>query len=335
MGIATTDVSTPQESPWAKARHLYARQPVLGPFGALVLLCVFFSLASSTFLSIDNFSTILQQIVVVATLALGQTLIILTAGIDLANGAILVLGTLIMAKVATGGSGSPVLGLILGLIVCVVVATASGLLVTSVKLPPFIVTLGMLAVVVAIANLYSGGTTTQAGNGLLTWLGTTKYLFGRAPFTYGIFLAAVLYIVVGLLLAKTAWGKHVYAVGGDIEAARLTGIRINRTTVSVYALAGLVYGFGAWLALGRAPTADPNAYQTGNLDSITAVVIGGTSLFGGRGGVVGTVIGALIVAVLRSGLTQMGIDSNYQNLATGALVILAVAFDQATRRVKA
>lgn len=122
-------------------------------------------------------------------------------------------------------------------------------------------------------------------------------------------------------------------MGGDIEATRLTGIRITRTTASVYASAGLVYGFGAWLALGRAPTAGPNAYQTGNLDGVTAVVIGGTRLLGARGGVVGTVIGALIVAVLSSGLTQMGIDSNYQILATGALVILA-AYDQATRRVK-
>jgi fructose transport system permease protein len=200
------------------------------------------------------------------------------------------------------------------------------------QLPPFIVTLGMLAVMTAVTNLYSTGTTFPVPDGLLTWLGTSLYLFGRVQFTMGMLLAALLYAVMWFVLGKTAWGRHVYAVGNEPEAARLTGIHIDRTLISVYAVAGLVYGFAAWMALGRTPTADPNAYQTGNLDSITAVVIGGTSLFGGRGGVIGTVVGALIVAVLRSGLTQMGIDSNYQNLATGILVIAAVAFDQATRR---
>jgi fructose transport system permease protein len=169
-------------------------------------------------------------------------------------------------------------------------------------------------------------------DGALTGLGNSLYLFGRVQFTMGMLLAALLFVVMWFVLSKTGWGRHVYAVGNEPEAARLTGIHIDRTLVSVYAVAGLVYGFAAWMALGRTPTADPNAYQTGNLDSITAVVIGGTSLFGGRGGVVGTVVGALIVAILRSGLTQMGIDSNYQNLATGVLVIAAVAFDQATRR---
>ena len=190
----------------------------------------------------------------------------------------------------------------------------------------------MLAVVTAVTNLYSAGTTYPVPDGLLTFLGSSLYLFGRVQFTMGMILAAILFVVMWFVLSKTGWGRHVYAVGNEPEAARLTGIHIDKTLISVYTIAGLIYGFAAWMALGRTPTADPNAYQTGNLDSITAVVIGGTSLFGGRGGVVGTVVGALIVAVLRSGLTQMGIDSNYQNLATGVLVIAAVAFDQATRR---
>ena len=133
-------------------------------------------------------------------------------------------------------------------------------------------------------------------------------------------------------LTKTAWGRHVYALGNDPEAARLTGIHVGRTRFRVYLIAGVIYAFAAWQALGRIPNADPNAFQTGNLDSITAVVIGGTSLFGGRGSVGGTVVGALIVAVLRSGLTQAGIDSLYQDVATGVLVIAAVAFDQLARR---
>ncbi|WP_026181229.1 ABC transporter permease [Demetria terragena] len=314
-------------------RDLFARRPVLGPAAALVAAIVVFSLSTDTFASIPNFSLILQQTVVIATLALGQTLVILTAGIDLANGATLVLGTLLMTQLVTGGLNG-VLALVVGLAGCVGVATLSGLLVTSLRLPPFIVTLGMLTIVTAVGALYSGGTTTSVPDGILRWMGTTRYLFGRYPFTVGMIVAGLLFLLVWIMLVKTAWGRHVYAVGDAPEAARLTGIAVNRVLLSVYALAGLIYGIGAWLALGRTPTADPNAYQTANLDSITAVVIGGTSLFGGRGSVWGTVVGALIVAVLRSGLTALGIDGNYQNLATGALVILAVAFDQATRRVK-
>ncbi|GAA1605628.1 MULTISPECIES: ABC transporter permease [Kribbella] len=329
MSTATTTADSGRRTD--ALRVLFARNPVLGPTAALLVAVVFFSLATSTFANVDNFSFIVQQSIVVGTLALGQTLVILTGGIDLANASIAVFGTLLMTRIATGHLPSP-LALALGIVACTVVATLSGLLVSRVKLPPFIVTLGMLAVMTAVTNLYSKGTTWPVPNGLLTWLGTSLYLFGRVQFTMGMVLAAVLFVVMWFVLAKTGWGRHVYAVGNEPEAARLTGIHIDRTLVSVYAVAGIIYGFAAWMALGRTPTADPNAYQTGNLDSITAVVIGGTSLFGGRGGVVGTVVGALIVAVLRSGLTQMGIDSNYQNLATGVLVIAAVAFDQATRR---
>jgi fructose transport system permease protein len=303
MTATTSAPETKHTNRGDQIRRAFARNPVLGPTAALLVVMIFFSVATDTFLNVDNFSLIVQQSVVIGTLALGQTLIILTAGIDLANAAIAVFGTLLLTT-----------------------------LVTRMKLPPFIVTLGMLAVVTAVTNLYSAGTTYPVPEGLLTFLGTSLYLFGRIQFTMGMILAVILFVVMWFILSKTGWGRHVYAVGNEPEAARLTGIHIDKTLVSVYAVAGLIYGFAAWMALGRTPTADPNAYQTGNLDSITAVVIGGTSLFGGRGGVVGTVVGALIVAVLRSGLTQMGIDSNYQNLATGVLVIAAVAFDQATRR---
>jgi len=331
MSTTTSTPAVRRGSRGESARRLFARNPVLGPTAALVLAIVFFSLSTSTFFNIDNFSLIVQQSVVIGTLALGQTLVILTAGIDLANAAIAVFGTLLLTRLTIGGLPSG-MAIVAGLVACTIAATVSGLLVTRIKLPPFIVTLGMLAVMTAVTNLYSTGTTFSVPDGALTWLGTSLYLFGRVQFTMGMLLAAMLFIAMWFVLSKTGWGRHVYAVGNEPEAARLTGIHIDRTLVSVYAVAGLIYGFAAWMALGRTPTADPNAYQTGNLDSITAVVIGGTSLFGGRGGVVGTIVGALIVAILRSGLTQMGIDSNFQNLATGVLVIAAVAFDQATRR---
>jgi len=165
----------------------------------------------------------------------------------------------------------------------------------------------------------------------LTWLGTGP-TDGVATVTYGSLLWVLLTLLLGYALTQTAWGVRVYAIGNSPTAARLNGINVRRVVFSVYTLAGVFYAFAAWQALGRTPIADPSGYQTANLDSITAVVIGGTSLFGGRGGVAGTFVGALIVVVLKNGLTQAGIDSLYQQIATGVLVIVAVAADQVLGR---
>ncbi len=331
----TTTASPPDLAPVKasgsdRAKEIFARSPALGPTAALIVALIFFSVATSTFLNLDNFSTIVGQTVVVSTLALGQTLVILTAGIDLANGAIMVFATVLMAKLSMQMASSA--AVLVGILVAGGVAAISGFLVTRLRLPPFIVTLGMLAVVTAVSALYSGGTTTDVSSDTTLTLLGKQISIGSVNISYGMILAAILFVVMWLALGKTGWGRHVYAVGNDDEAARLNGINVKGVLLSVYVVAGIIYGLAAWMALGRSPSADPNAFQTGNLDSITAVVIGGTSLFGGRGGVVGTIIGALIVSVLRNGLTAMQIDSNYQNLATGVLVILAVAFDQLTRR---
>ena len=330
-------MTTTSEAPARKATRppvnvadLVLRYPALGPTCALVLALVIFSLITSTFLSLDNMSLVVEQSLVVGTLALGQTLIILTAGIDLANASIMVFGTLVMAKLAGGFGG--VGALVLGVLLCTALGAVSGGLVTGLRLPPFIVTLGMLTVVAASARIYAAGQSFPITNGLLGLLGQRFYLFGRIELTVGMFVGLVMFALAWYALSRTAWGRHVYALGGDPEAARLTGIHVNRTLLSVYVVAGVIYGIAAWQSLGRIPNADPNAFQTGNLDSITAVVIGGTSLFGGRGGVVGTLVGALIVTVLRSGLTQAGIDELYQDVATGMLVIVAVALDQLARR---
>jgi fructose transport system permease protein len=311
--------------------EFFLRAPAVGPALALVVAVVVFSLSTDTFLNLDNLSLVVQQSLVIGTLALGQTLIILTAGIDLANAAAMVLATLVMAKAATGGTDG-LFALLLGIATTVVLGAVVGSLVTKVRLPPFIVTLGMLTMLAAAGRLYAGGEAVPVADGLLTWLGTRRYLFGGIEITYGMTLALLMYLVMWYALTRTAWGKHVYAVGNAPEAARLSGIKVNRTVVSVYVVAGVIYGIAAWQALGRVPNADPNAYQLGNLDSITAVVLGGTSLFGGRGSVIGTMMGALIVAVLRSGLTQLGVDALYQDVATGALVIAAVTVDRLARR---
>ena len=155
---------------------------------------------------------------------------------------------------------------------------------------------------------------------------------GGFNITVGVIALILVYAVTWYALTQTAGGKHIYAVGGSPTAARLAGIKTSRTLFSAYLLTGVIAAIAAWAALGRIPTADPNAFQTANLDTITAVVIGGTSLFGGRGSVLGTLIGTLIVGVLRNGLTLIGVDNLYQNIATGVLVIVAVAFDQFARR---
>jgi fructose transport system permease protein len=303
---------------------------VFGPLAALIIACVVFASITDNFLQIGNLSLVLQQSLVVGVLAVGQTLIILTGGIDLACGAIAVFGTLVIARHVVNG-GDPLIALLLGAIVCTGVGAANGLLVTRLRLPPFIVTLGTLTVVTAVAQLYAGSRSYPVTDTLLGWLGE-GFLVGDAFITYGTFFMLGLYLFVWYALSQTAWGRHVYAIGNNVEAARLTGIKVNRTLLSVYVAAGFIYFLAAWEALGRIPNADPNAYQNANLESITAVVIGGTSLFGGRGGVVGTLIGTLIVGVLRNGLTLAGIDNLYQNVATGILVILAVTVDQISRR---
>jgi fructose transport system permease protein len=303
--------------------------PITGPLFALIAIFVVFSLTTSTFMNAGNMSLIAQQSVVIGTLALGQTLIILVSGIDLADGAIMVLGTVVAGSIALNGDG--VLAMALGFAACVVVASINGLVIARFRLPAFIATLGVLTIVAAATRLYSESQSFPVTSDLLTFLGSGPEV-GTVMVTWGTLLWIALTLLLGYALNQTAWGLHVYAIGNSPVAARLNGINVTAVVFSVYALAGVFYAFAAWQALGRTPVADPSAYQLANLDSITAVVIGGTSLFGGRGGVAGTVIGTLIVVVLKNGLTQAGIDSLYQQIATGALVMLAVGTDHYLRR---
>jgi fructose transport system permease protein len=307
------------------------RTPAVGPAIALVVAILIFSVTTRTFFSVDNLSLVVQQSLVIGTLALGQTLVILTGGIDLANASIAVLATLIMAKFTLLHHVPGVVTLLMGVVVAAVIGAVTGGVVTGFRLPPFIVTLGMLTIVTAVGRIYAAGQSFPVTDDTLGFLGQSQYLFGQIEITNGMWLMLAMYLIFWYALTRTAWGKHVYAVGNDPEAARLSGIHVRRSLLGVYLTAGLIYGIAAWQALGRVPNADPNAFQLGNLDSITAVVIGGTSLFGGRGSVLGTLVGALIVAVLRSGLTQAGIDSLYQDVATGVLVIAAVALDRLSR----
>jgi fructose transport system permease protein len=327
----TTSTAAPPDLAAPSIRQRLLSGSTLGPLAALLIACIFFSVRSDRFLTGGNFSLIIQQVMVVGTLAIGQTLIILTAGIDLSNGAIMAFSSIVMTRLAVHNHVPPLLAILLGLAVATAFGLANGLLVTRVPLPPFIVTLGMLSIAFALTHIYSQEQTVTGVPSTLTALGQT-FTIGGTDVTYGSIVTIVLFLLFAYMLGQTAWGKHVYAVGNNPEAARLTGIRTKRVLVGVYVTAGLVYGIAALLSVARTGVGDPQAGQTDNLDSITAVVIGGTSLFGGRGTVVGTLIGALIVGVIRNGLQLIGVASIYQTLITGILVILAVTVDQVSRR---
>jgi fructose transport system permease protein len=303
--------------------------PAVGPLLVLVAFGAIFSLSTHTFLAVGNLSLVIQQSVIVGTLAIGQTMIILTGGIDLANGAVAVLGTIVAGRLVNDAH-NPVLCLLLAIFLCTCVGLGSGLLVSRLMLPPFIVTLGLLGIVTAATRLIAQGGAFPVTDELLGWTGNSLIVDGSG-ITYGMVIMFGLYALVWYLLTQTAWGRHVYAIGNNRLAARLVGIPVQNRLLSVYMFAAFLYGIGAWLALGRIPNADPNALQNANLDSITAVVIGGTSLFGGRGSIWGTLVGTLIVSVLRNGLTLSGFDPLWQDLVTGVLVISAVAVDQISR----
>lgn len=325
-----------RRSPLQLVQHALHSHPTISPVLVLVVSFLVFSSANSRFSSPQSLSLVLQQVAVVAALAIGQTLIILTAGIDLSVGALTILSMMVMAKLSADHGWPGWLALFAGIVVGTLGGLVNGLLVTRLKLPPFIVTLGTLSVFTALGLLYSGAQSIESSSmpALLNWTGTT-FRVGAFNITSGVVLVAVLYAVAAFALSQTAWGRHVYAVGDDPDASRLAGISVTRVLLSVYVTAGALFGVTAWILIGRAGSASPNALTDANLESITAVVIGGTSLFGGRGIVVGSLIGALIVGVFRSGLALAGVDDQYRVLAIGVLVITAVAVDQWIRKVRA
>jgi fructose transport system permease protein len=303
----------------------------LGPFIALVIACAIFGVSTDRFFSGQNFSLILQQVGVVGVIAIGQTLIILTAGIDLSCGMVMALGSIVMTKLAADQGLPAPLAILCGIGATAAFGLLNGLLVTRIKLPPFIVTLGTYNIAFAITQLYSGAQTVTEVPPLMTWLGNT-FALGGTNVAYSSVLMILLYLGVWFWLRETGAGRHVYAVGNNPEATRLVGIPPERVLLGVYVLAGVFYGIASLLAVARTGVGDPNAGQTENLDAITAVVLGGTSLFGGRGVILGSLIGAVVVGVLRNGLTLMGVSSVYQVLITGILVILAVTVDQLSRK---
>lgn len=320
--------------------HALHTTPALVPLIVLIAAIVIFgALLGSKFFSPFALTLILQQVQIVGIVAAAQSLVILTAGIDLSVGAIAVISSVIMGQF-TFRYGLPVeIAVLCGLAFGTGIGYINGWLVAVMKLPPFIVTLGMWQIVLAANFLYSANETIRsqdiAANAPLLQLMGAKFNIGGAVFTFGVVFMLCLVLVLSYVLRHTAWGRHVYAVGDDPEAAELSGVNVKKTLISVYALAGLICAFAGWALIGRIGSVSPTSGQLLNIESITAVVIGGISLFGGRGSILGTFFGALIVGVFTLGLRLLGADAQWTFLLIGALIIAAVAVDQWIRKVAA
>lgn len=319
--------------------------PAIGPLIALVVAVLYFYTQNERMIAPGTISLILQQTSWIAALAIGQTLIILTAGIDLSNGLVMALGTVVMTTLAIEANVDPAIALLIGFSVTTGFGLLNGLLVTQLNIPPFIVTLGTLNIAFALTRIVATTTINDlpdlhtvfgirfALDDFFPALANSDNRWFTTPFTTGAIAVLVLYFVMWWVLRETDFGRHIYAVGDDPEAARLMGIPVNRVLIMVYSLSGLFYGIAGWILIGRIGSGDPNAGQTANLDSITAVVIGGISLFGGRGNILGSLVGALIVGVFITGLQITGVDPLWQRFITGVLVIMAVAVDQISQRI--
>jgi ribose transport system permease protein len=319
----------------ASRRAMFARfQSLL----ALAVMVLVLAVMSDRFLSLDNGWNILRQISVNLCLSIGMTLVILTGGIDLSVGAILALAGAVAAGLLKQGIALPAFGvrldvtisgaILAGVVVGAVLGLGNGLAITRLRLPPFVATLGMLSIGRGLTLLWTKGfPITGLGDGFGA-IGTGVLLGVPMP----VWIVALLVVVFVVVTKRTRFGRHIYAIGGSERAALLTGLRVDRIKVAVYTLGGALAGVAGLIVTARLDSAQPNAGTSPELDSIAAVVIGGTSLAGGRGSVLGTVLGCLIIGVLNNGLFLLNVSPFWQQVIKGAVIIVAVALDRMKAR---
>jgi ribose transport system permease protein len=301
--------------------------------GVLVVIVAFFSvIAGERFFSASNFSLISQNVAVWAVLGVGMTFIIITSGIDLSIGSVLVFSSVVAAKVmeSIGGDGwgTALIGILAALVTGVLWGLLNGVLVAKAKIPPLIVTLGTLSIALGLAQVITGGIDIRSVPEALTDFNTYVKILGIPTLP---FVALVVVIIGGIVLHKTKFGRYTYAVGSNEEAARRVGVKVSRHLIMVYALMGMLAGLGAVLALAQFGTTTIAGQSLTNLNVIAAVVIGGTSIFGGEGSIFGTVVGLFIPAVLQAGFVIIGVEPFWQGVAVGTVLIAAVYIDQSRR----
>lgn len=305
---------------------------------ALILMIVILSILSDKFLTPDNGWNVMRQISVNICLSVGMTLVILTGGIDLSVGSVLALSGAVAAGLLKNGIqieslnlyiGFTFLGAVLaGLLVGALLGSFNGLTITRFGVPPFVATLAMLTIARGLTMLWTGGFPITGLGSSFQFVGTGWFLGIPMP----VWISILIVLIFTILSKKTKLGRYIYAVGGNERASLLSGLNVNRIKLAVYGLAGLLAAVGGLLVTSRLDSAQPNAGMGYELDSIAAVVIGGTSLSGGRGSVIGTVQGALIIGVLNNGLVLLNVSPFWQQVIKGAVILLAVIIDKINRK---
>jgi ribose transport system permease protein len=305
---------------------------------ALVLMVVALSFASDNFLTVDNGLNVLRQISINLCLSIGMTMVILSGGIDLSVGSVLAFAGAVAAGLLKNGLQLPYTDSILqftpfgavvaGVLVGAGLGWVNGLMITRFRLPPFIATLGMLSVARGLTRLWTGGFPITDLGPEFTFMGMGYWLGVPMP----VWISAVLVAVFVVVTRRTRFGRYLYAVGGNERAAKLSGVNVDRVKCLVYLLGGALAGVAGLLATARQNAADPKIGDGYELESIAAVVIGGTSLSGGRGSIIGTVLGCLIIGVLRNGLVLLGVSPDWQLVVKGSVILIAVAIDQLGRK---
>lgn len=318
----TTGADTRSES---ALRVLLTR---IAPFFFLIAISIALSIASENFLTFRNIVTILLQISVIGIIAVGQTFVMITAGIDLSVGGIVGLAGVCVSLMMTVFGFSVPLAIAVGLAVGILVGLVNGLLVTTTKLPPFIATLGTMSVTRGSALVLTGGVAVYNLPEAFEWVGGGRWAAIPVPVYILVFVAAVFSVV----LAKTRMGRYTYAIGSNVETARMSGINITRQLIKVYTICGGLSALAGVILASRIMTGQPTAGLSYELDAIAACVIGGTSLFGGVGTIVGSVTGAALMGLIRNGCNLLNISAFWQQIVIGVIIWIAVAWDQYQRK---
>ncbi len=306
---------------------LHGRQ--FGTLFGLLALCVVLWILTPHFLTISNLLNIAEQTAIIAIIAAGMTFVIITAGIDLSVGSVLAFSGVVMASLLHAGAPLPI-ALIAGIVIGFLCGVFNGLLITLGRLPPFIATLGMMSVARGAALLFTEGRPISGFSDAFRYLATGKLL--RIPMPVIMMLAV--FVIAYFVLTKTKLGRYTYAIGGNEEATILSGVNVKLYKTLIYGICGGLSGLAAILLTARLNSAQPIAGIMYELDAIAATVIGGTSLMGGEGNVFGTMIGALIIGVLRNGLNLLSISSFTQQIVIGLVIIVAVLLDMALKKSK-
>lgn len=314
--------------------------PLIDRFGVFVVVllmgAISFALNPDVFLTWGNVTNIFRQVGFAAILALGEFIVIVTAGIDLSVGSTLTLAMMTLAVAARGGYAWPLL-LVIPFAVGLAVGVVNGLGLTKLRLPhPFIMTLAMLNIAQGLANLISGGVPISGLPDQVNWMGGRDIRLAEGfPLPVVVPVVLVTYFLVWLLLQHTRLGRHIYAIGGNPQAARVSGINVDRTLIIVYGLSGALAGFAGLLLAGRTDSGFPNAGQGRELDAISAVIIGGASFFGGRGTVLGTLAGVMVIGLMRNMLNLNNVTVFWQQVLIGLVIIAVVSLDVLRRRLAA